>query len=130
MGIEPYLISSVILGVLAQRPYVNSPPLQKGGHRPKSSPRNSNFPKTPSSTKTQRVCKCGYTGYLGRRAVGELFLMTDEIKTLIKDTTNDHLIRETAKDWVYTTLSDQLKELFLNGDASMDEVIRVGIKDA
>ena len=39
-------------------------------------------------------CKaCSYSGYSGRRSIGELLVMNDSIKELLKTTTDEHTIK-------------------------------------
>jgi len=36
------------------------------------------------------VKECDYTGYKGRKAVGELFIMDDNVRMMMKEGFNDH----------------------------------------
>lgn len=131
MGIESYLISSALLGVLAQRLLRKlCPHCKEEDSLAEEFASEFELPEDAIIYKAKGCIKCNYTGYMGRRAVGELFIMDDEIKTLIKDTTNDHIIREAARKCGLNTLSHQLKSILLDGETSLEEVIRVGIKDA
>lgn len=131
MGVETYLISSVILGVLAQRLVRNLCPHCKEEDKiGEEFAREFDLPENAVIYKAKGCVHCAYSGYLGRTALGELFLMDDEIKTTLKETTNDHAIRKIAKDKGMKTLSMQLKDILLSGNTSLDEAIRVGLKDA
>ena len=130
MGIESYLISSTLLGVLAQRLARKLCPECK---RQTTLPSEvaEDLELDPKGTYYEAVgCKaCDFTGYRGRQAIGELFLMTDEVKTMMKDGLNDHQIREAMKRSGMRTLSDKLKILLREGITSYEETIRVGIMD-
>ncbi|HHO64990.1 MAG TPA: type II/IV secretion system protein, partial [Epsilonproteobacteria bacterium] len=67
--------------------------------------------------------------YKGRQAIGEIFLIDDEVKTMMKDGFNDHQIREVMKQRGMKTISDKLKEMLLSGETSYEEAIRVGLMD-
>jgi len=128
MGIEPFLISSSLLGILAQRlvrilcssckeedilaeKYQNEYQLQQ-------------------STKVYKAgsCrKCNYTGYTGRKSIGELLIMNDTVKDLLKTTTDEHTIRTLLKETGLKTIDMQLRELLLAGETSLDETIRIGL---
>lgn len=131
MGVEGYLLSSVLLGVLAQRlvrvlchdckaqDKLAQVHLEQLGLDPNA-----------VVYKSVGCAHCNGTGYAGRQAIGELFLLDDETKMMLKNTVNDHEIREFAKSRGMKPLSDQLKELLLTGVTSMDEIVRVGVNDA
>jgi general secretion pathway protein E len=129
IGVDKFLISTTLRGVLAQRlvrklceqcceedkisnEYALAYDLPEGAHIYKAKGCNS----------------CNFTGYKGRLAVGELFIMTDEIKLLIKDDASDVEIRAKMKELGMSTLEDGLKELLLTHQTSLEEVIRVGVK--
>ncbi len=130
MGIEEFLISSTLLGVLAQRltrvlcSHCKEPTqLAPAVVEELKLPQNATFYKA-------KGCKeCDYTGYKGRRAVGELFIMNDEIKTMMKDGLNDHQIRMNVKKAGMVTIADKLKEMLIAGDTSYEEAVRIGIME-
>jgi len=75
-------------------------------------------------------CKeCDFTGYKGRQAIGELFVIDDEVKMMMKDGYNDHQVREAMKKRGMRTIADKLKEMLLAGETSYEEAIRVGLMD-
>ena len=131
MGIEHYLIASSLLGVLAQRlvrklcPHCKAEDVIAEEYAEE-------FHLLKGATIYKAVgCKeCNYTGYQGRQAIGELFIMDDEFRTMLKGDVSDHLIREKAIQKGMKTLADQLKEMLLAGETSIDEAIRVGLKES
>jgi len=126
MGIKHYLLSSTLLGVLAQRltrklcshckaPATLEPQaIREGGL-------------DPDRTYYRAVgCpECDFTGYKGRQAVGELFLIDDRVKSMIDKGLNDHEIREEMKRLGMRTISDRLRELMERGITSYEEALRV-----
>ncbi len=131
MKIEPFLISSSLLAVLAQRLVrLLCEECKEEDVLAESFAKEFDLPQNAKIYKSCGCKKCNYTGYEGRRAVGEIFILDDDIKTMLKETTNDHQIRSLAKKKGLIVLSDRLKELLLSGKTSMDEALRVGIKDA
>ncbi|SFV57245.1 Type IV fimbrial assembly, ATPase PilB [hydrothermal vent metagenome] len=130
MGIADYLLSSALLGVLAQR---LTRQLCKSCKRPKPlSPLvieelNMSIEKTYYGAVG---CKeCDFTGYKGRQAVGELFVLDDEVKEMLKKGLNDHEIRELMKRRGMSTISDKLIEMMEAGDTSYEEALRVGLME-
>ncbi|MCV6607163.1 MAG: GspE/PulE family protein [Campylobacterales bacterium] len=130
MGVERFLISSAILGVLAQRL------VRKLCNSCKCEDEVANVYKEEFAIKDDAIiyrsegCKeCNYTGYSGRVAIGELFKMEDNVVELLKDEVDDHEIRTLSIQNGMKTLSSQLVTLVERGVTSMDEAIRVGIKE-
>ena len=75
-------------------------------------------------------CKvCDFTGYKGRQAIGELFIIDDTVKEMVKDGLNDHQVREAMKKNGMITIADKLKDMMLSGKTSYEESIRVGLMD-
>jgi len=130
MGIEDYLLSSTLIGVLAQRlvrklcPHCKVPTmLQKPILKELGLDDKSVYYKAVGCR------KCDFTGYSGRQAVGELFVMSSEVKEYMKRGLNDHEIREVMKKQGMKTISDKLKEMMKEGLTSYEEALRVGIMD-
>ncbi len=130
MGVEPFLISSTLLGVLAQRLTRTLCPVCK--RRTFLSPQVThelNLPYKGDYFEAVGCKECNFTGYKGRQAVGELFILTDEVKGMMKDGVNDHEIREAMKQSGMRTISDELKQMLVDGEISYEEAIRVGLMD-
>jgi len=115
MGIEEFLISSSLLGVLAQRL------VRKLCVKCKE--------KEGKHYKAKGCTHCNFTGYDGRVAVGELFLIDDDVKQMLKNGMKDFEIRETMQNKGLTLLSSKIKDLVENGITSTQEALRVGMKD-
>jgi len=133
MGIEPFLIASSLIGILSQRLVRvlcdckieddNIDELQKVIKKEKL---NYNIQKV---YKENGCIKCNFTGFIKRKAIGELFIMNDEVKELIAKGANDiELKHEMIKNGM-KTLKENIIELVLNGETSIKEAIRIGLKD-
>jgi len=130
MGIENFLISSTLLGVLAQR--LTRKLCVHCKTRTTLAPAILEELKLPEDIEyfTATGCKmCDFTGYKGRQAIGELFVIDDEVKMMMKDGFNDHQIREEMKRRGMSTISDKLKNMLIAGETSYEEAIRVGLMD-
>jgi len=130
MGIENFLISSTLLGVLAQRltrklcihckaPTTLAPSITD----------ELNIPAEQTYYAAEGCTQCDFTGYKGRQAIGELFIIDDEVKMMMKDGFNDHQIREAMKKRGMSTIADKLKAMLVAGETSYEEAIRVGLMD-
>ncbi len=130
MGVEPFLLSSSILGILSQRlvrllcshckqEYAITPELAE----------EFSFPAGIKLYKANGCRHCGYTGYAGRRPIGEFLPLTDELKRFLKESTDDREIRKYAKKLGLQTISGALKGLVERGETSLEEAVRIGLKD-
>ncbi len=130
MGIKDYLISSTLIGVLAQRLTRKLCPHCKMPTR-LSEEIIKELKLDPNRVYYKAVgCKsCDFTGYSGRQAVGELFIMTQEVKDMMKKGLTDHEIRVVMKKNGMRTIADKLRDMMESGLTSYEEAIRVGILD-
>ena len=130
MGIENFLVSSTLLGVLAQRL------TRKLCSACKEAKPLAKHITDELGIETGKICfhavgckECDFTGYKGRQVVGELFLLDKEVKELMKNGANDHEIREAMKKKGMKTISDKLKEMLIAGETSYEEAVRIGLMD-
>ncbi len=131
MGIDSFLIGSSLLGVLAQRLVRKlCPHCKEEDFVAEEYAKEFDLPNGAKIYKPSGCVKCNFTGYIGRMPVGELFVIDDDIKALMKDTSNDYEIKKLMKEKGMEFLADKLKKLLLNEITSMEEIIRVGIKDS
>ncbi|MCF6330910.1 MAG: GspE/PulE family protein [Sulfurimonas sp.] len=128
MGIEPFLISSSLLGVLAQRLVrVLCDKCKEEDLLAENFAQNYNFSRDTLIYKAKGCRECGYSGYSGRQLVGELLVITDEVKDLLKTTTDEHTIKKTFKNNGLKTIASELKKMVIAGGTSLDEAIRTGL---
>ncbi len=129
MGIEKFLISSSILAVLAQRLVRKlCKSCKKEDNLSKNFASGFNLPNNAILCKSIGCKKCNFTGYRGRIAIEEIFIINDKVKEYLKSNVDDTSLLELAKQNGMVTLDEQIKELVLNGTTSLDEALRIGIK--
>ena len=128
MGIAPFLISSSLLGILAQRLVrILCNECKAEDVVAEEFAEDYNLEVGTKVYKAEGCRTCGYSGYSGRRSIGELLVMNDKIKELLKTTTDEHSIKmELEKDGL-KTISLQLLGMLKNGETSLDEAIRIGL---
>ena len=103
MGVEPFLLSSSLLGVLAQR-----------------------LVRKICTHCAGAGCKqCGQTGYQGRTGIYELLTTTDAIRAQIHNHTSEADIRAAALSSGMTLMRDDGQRLVLSGVTSREELLRV-----
>jgi general secretion pathway protein E len=130
MGIENFLISSTLMGVLAQRLARKLCIYCKEESKLSLAIAKEIAVPEDKLYFTSVGCKdCDFTGYKGRQAIGEIFIIDDEVKMMMKDGFNDHQVREAMKKRGMVTIADKLKDMMLSGETSYEEAIRVGLMD-
>ena len=129
MGVEPFLISSSVNGVLAQRLVKTICPKCKVSS-PMTKDQMSMLKVTPEEVNNREIfygtgCDpCGNTGYKGRRGLYEMLQMADETRELIANRTPALMLREKCVEHGMQTLRmDGLKVMF-EGVSSFEEVMK------
>ncbi len=128
MGIEPFLISSSLLGILAQR--LVRVLCDECKEEDVLAEEFAEDYALDYKTKIYKACgckSCRYSGYSGRRSIGELLVMNDKVKDLLKTTTDEHSIKLALQKDGLKTISMQLTQMLSQGETSLDEAIRIGL---
>ena len=130
MGIEPFLIASSVIGVMAQRLVRLVCPKCKEQYQPPTDAVKRLGIEIDPDTKVTfyrgRGCDhCGGKGYKGRVGVYELMLMNDRIRDLVLQKASAHLIREAAIESGMKTLRDDAIAKILLGLTTLEECLRV-----
>ncbi|SFV60166.1 Type IV fimbrial assembly, ATPase PilB [hydrothermal vent metagenome] len=129
MGIEDFLIGSTLLGVLAQRLTRQLCSCKEPTELAQTIIDELQLPIHATYYKAKGCRVCDFTGYSGRKAVGELFIMNDSVKTMMKEGLNDHQIRIAMRKAGMKTIADKLREMLIDGDTSYEECVRIGIME-
>ncbi len=116
MGVEPFLLSSSLLGVLAQRLLRKLCPHCKLGSDPNLQ---------PAAYHPVGCEHCGQTGYSGRSGVFELLITDDAIRAQIHNRASEADIRAAALNGGMTLMRDDGERLVLQGVTSREELLRV-----
>jgi type IV pilus assembly protein PilB len=130
MGIEPFLISSSVVGVLAQRlTRVICSKCKTAYQPPMDAVRRLGMStENHQGVKFYRGKGCDYckgTGYKGRTGVYELMIMNDEIRDLALQRCSSHQIREAAvRNGMLTLKADAIEKVLL-GVTTLEETLRV-----
>jgi len=130
MGIEPFLIASSVIGVMAQRlVHVLCEHCKEPYEPPPDSLKRLNIHPAKGTTITfyrAKGCKqCNETGYLGRTGIYELMKMDDKIRDLVLKRVSTSSIRHQAVVAGMKTLWDNGLDLVLKGVTTVDEILRV-----
>ena len=129
MGVEPFLISSTLLCVLAQRLIRTVCKKCTSSFEPTDEQLAALDLSAVDMKENQfsygRGCSaCHDTGYLGRRGIFELLTISDPVRELINEIAPTIVIRQKAVELGMTTLrQDGLRGIF-DGDTTVEEVLR------
>lgn len=126
MGIEPYLVSSAVVGVIAQRLVRNICPRCKTAYEP--SPHEAEILGLNPGEKLWkgRGCAfCNYMGYKGRTAIHEIMPVDKNARILISYGATSDELREYAVQKGMTTLRQNCAELVKNGTTTIEEMLKV-----
>ncbi len=128
MGVEPFLISSSVIGVIAQRLVRIICFHCKDEYVPPSNLLKSlklEGQKDLRFYKGRGCDNCKGTGYTGRRGIFEILMVDEEIRKLIISKTSADAIKQTAIQSGMTTLMKDGIEKVKRGMTTLEEVIRL-----
>ncbi|MDH4133534.1 MAG: ATPase, T2SS/T4P/T4SS family, partial [Gammaproteobacteria bacterium] len=125
MGVEPFLVSSSLLGVLAQRLVRRLCPECKVAHKPDSAERRMIEGETEALYKGKGCPACGGTGYQGRTGIYELLTVDDPLRSLIHDSAGEGKLRTHATKIGMRNLRQDGMRWVRAGETSLEEVLRV-----
>ncbi|MSO92486.1 MAG: type II/IV secretion system protein [Rhodospirillales bacterium] len=125
MGVEPYLLTSALRGVLAQRlvrtlcdacraPRTDVPDAVKAVH-----------PAAPKLFDARGCERCGETGYFGRMAVAELLPVDDTIRAAILAGADSAVIAKHGRAGGMRTMTEDGLAKAAAGVTTVEEVLRV-----
>lgn len=131
MGIEHYLVSSSIIGIISQRLLkVLCTGCKQAYEASESEKQILGLDPLDSLTLYKPVgCNSCNVGYSGRKAIHEIMVMEDNIKRAIKEDVDTTRIRDEALKNGMSTLFKESRDLVLKGQTSLAEALKIGITD-
>jgi len=129
IGVKPYLISSTLEGIIAQRlvrkicRYCKEEVIPDG-----ETLKLLNIPEKLIGEKVYRgkgCPQCGNTGYTGRVGLFEIFVMTEDFRHMISSAYRESDVLNLAISTGMCTLMDAGIAKVKSGDTTLDELIRV-----
>lgn len=125
MGIEPYLLSSSVLAVLAQRLVRRICETCKESYHPSQEELNGLEIKAEKLFRGKGCEECFHSGYRGRIGIYELMAVTGEIKKQLLNSADASALQKTAAREGMATLRSQGGLLAKEGLTTTAEVFRV-----
>ncbi|MFM7142737.1 MAG: GspE/PulE family protein, partial [Alphaproteobacteria bacterium] len=127
MGIEPFLVSSSVVGVMAQRlvrrvcPSCRQPALATAAEE-----RELGIPAgTPIHAAGPGCGECKGTAYRGRTGIHEILVVDDEVRALVMQRTDAAALRRLATGRGMATLRDDGAAKVRAGVTTVEEILRV-----
>jgi general secretion pathway protein E len=128
MGVEPFLVASSLLGVIAQRLIRRICSKCRQPHIPTEFELHElGLPSLPHDATIFRAVgcpSCAQSGYSGRTVIHELMIVDDSIRTLIVKNSDSGTLRKAAIAAGMTTLRDDGVSKVLQGSTTIDELMR------
>jgi len=131
MGVEPFLLASSVIGVMAQRLVRILCPECKKPHVPDSAECQALGldESTPPTVYEPVGCDaCNNTGYQGRTGIYEFVEIDDQLRVLIHNGAGEHEMEAHARSQSASIRQDGCRRI-LNGETSLEEVLRVTRED-
>lgn len=129
MGVQPFLLSATILGVLAQRLVRTICPYCKTPYKPSNTLLH-RLGIDPALLGSQqfftggRCDKCANTGYKGRKGIHELLHASDPIKDLITKNVPSIVLKQKAVELGMSTLREDGIQNIFEGNTTIEEVLK------
>ncbi len=130
MGVPPYLVTSSVIGIMAQRLVRTVCPKCRRVYTPTDAELEAaGISKDVASKATfykgKGCINCNKSGYRGRRAIFELMMMTNKIRELAYQGASTTIIRRTARSEGMKVLFEDGIRKVLQGYTTIEEVMRV-----
>jgi len=127
MGIEPFLLSSTLIGVVAQRLVRVLDPATRVAAPASDYERR--LLNVADSEETPTLYKAGATsGYRGRMGIYELVAIDDTLRAMIHDGAAEHDMEHYART-LTASIRDDGRQKVLAGQTTLEEVLRVTRED-
>lgn len=126
MGVEPYMVATSLIGIVAQRlTKVLCPDCKKARMSTEDENELMGVDHSVQVYDPVGCPRCNDTGYRGRTAIHEILLSTPEMAQLITRGAKADEIEALAKEQGCLLLRDNVSKLVQEGKTSMDELVRV-----
>ncbi|MBC8026427.1 MAG: type II secretion system ATPase GspE [Steroidobacteraceae bacterium] len=128
MGIEPFLLSSSLIGVIAQRLVRNLNDENKEAFQAGEYERRLLGLSPGDASPTLYKASATGVGFRGRTGIYELVIVDDQMRTMIHDGAAEHDLERYARTMTPSIRDDGLDKV-LRGETTIEEVLRVTRED-
>lgn len=127
IGVEPYMISSALRGVVSQRLVRKICPQCRKAYTPtEEEKRMVGIPENENVTfyKGEGCQECGRTGYRGRRGVFEILTLDAALRREVANNASSEELTKTALENGFVTMKDNCRRLVLEGVTTVSEAAK------
>ncbi len=127
MGVEPFLLASSLIGLMAQRLIRLLCANCKEAYEASVSEKallGLDENQSQILYKSKGCESCQHTGYQGRSGIYEIIVLDEKLKQMIHDNQSEYLMAEYAQTSFATLKQDGFARV-IQGDSSIEEVLRV-----
>jgi type IV pilus assembly protein PilB len=126
MGLEPYLVASSVLGIIAQRLVRRICPTCREEVAMPAGLKHLFRDGEPSTFYRGTGCQdCRGTGFRGRVGIYEYLEITNNLRELVLERVSDTRLLEVAREQGMKTLREECLTLVVEGQTTLEEVLRV-----
>jgi type IV pilus assembly protein PilB len=134
LGVEPFLLTATLEGIIAQRLARTICPKCKQTYEPKEEElmELGLLPEDIGNRKLFRGkgCEnCHKSGYRGRMAIFEIMAINDELRELVMKRASTNIVRDAARKFGMRTLRESGLLAIYEGQTTIDEVVRETIAE-
>ena len=127
IGVEPYLISSALRGVISQRLVRKICPHCKKAYKPHAEELEMlGMPEDADAVfyRGEGCQECFHTGTRGRRAVFEILTLNSHLRRMVSNKADSETVKETALREGFVTMKENCRRLVLRGEISAAEAAK------
>jgi len=135
MGVEPFLLSSSLLGVLAQRLVRTLCPHCRVSHLPDEEecallnlPQDNSLKEQRFIYRAKGCAECNFKGYRGRTGIHELLVVDDNVREIIHNGHGEQAIEKYVRQNTASIRRDGFDKV-MTGQTTLEEVLRVTRED-
>ena len=127
IGVEPWLVSSALRGVVSQRLVRKICPHCKRAYQPAAEELSLlGLPEDSAGAfyRGEGCPECHHSGYSGRRAAFEILMINRRLRKLIADGADSDTLLAAARENGFVTMQESCRQLVLSGVTSAEEAAR------
>lgn len=126
MGIPTYMVSSAVVGIVAQRLIKKICPKCAEEYESTEEEMEILGLKKPVMLRKGKGCNfCGNSGYAGRTGIHEILVLNREMKAMINQGKSVDIIKQAAISQGMSTLSKSAGELVLKGITTVEQMLKI-----
>lgn len=127
IGVEPYMISSALKGVISQRLVRKICPHCRIAYLPSDDEKQLlgiSDTDNPQLYRGEGCPECHHSGYSGRQAVFEILVLTKKMRRMISEGASEEQLSDEAAAGSFTSMKQACRKLVLEGVTTAEEALK------